>query len=442
MHFFAINGFIVLVAQFIPWLPDLSIRYSFKIYPVFFYFLKTRKQPLKENKMNKNSTHKEPVNRPLQVLSSIKIALALTAVLLAVGNIVIAQKQPVQTSFASVQTIKDPIAGNRSARTLQAGNLTDSANNFASIGDYVWIDNNLNGKQDSGEPGMPNVEVVLYDSLLNIIDSKYTDDSGYYHFNKIQLHSNGYKNFIVGFNNIPPNYAYTKIITDNADEGANSKSDTISGRTKQFLLKAGDVRNDIDGGVKNAPGVVLPLIINQFNGNYSDGFIQLGWSSYSEINIEHFDVERSTDGNNFRQVGKINTISGQLNSNASYTYLDITAQRGTNYYRLAMVDNNGNYTYSKTIMVNVDVKGISVMIVYPNPFSKKVQIRVNSDKAEKVAINIINSNGVLMSSQDAQTQIGDNNIAISKVDALPGGIYYIEVVSSTRSLKTKVMKLN
>lgn len=320
--------------------------------------------------------------------------------------------------------------------------LPDSLKNTASLGDFVWIDNNANGIQDAGEAGLANVEVVLYDSLLNIIDTRYTDDSGHYQFNKIRVHASGTKTFIVGFNNIPPNYAYTHLIADSLKRELSSKSDTISGRTKPFVLNAGEVRKDIDGGIKNAPGVVLPLIINEFNGNYADGLIQLGWNTYSEVNIDHFDVERSTDGNNFRQVGRVNTVGGQINSSINYSYLDITAERGTNYYRLAMVDNNGNYTYSKTIMVNVDVKGISVMIVYPNPFSRRVQIRVNSDKAEKVAINIINNNGVLMSTQEAYTKIGDNNITINKVDALPGGVYYIEVASSTRSLKTKVMKLN
>lgn len=323
-----------------------------------------------------------------------------------------------------------------------SGDTLNALTKPASIGDFVWVDNNVNGIQDAGEPGLSNVEVVLYDSLLNVIASKYTDDSGAYQFADIAIPETGSKTFIVGFNNIPPNYAYTNLVADSTGRFVNSKSDTISGRTKPFVLHAGEVRKDIDGGIKSAPGVVLPLIINQFNGNYSDGFIQLGWNTYSEINMEHFDVERSTDGNNFRQVGRVNTISGQLNSSNNYTYLDITAQRGTNYYRLAMVDNNGNYTYSKTIMVNVDIKGISVMIVYPNPFSRRVQIRVNSDKAEKVAINIINSSGVLMSSQEAFTQVGDNNISIKKVDALPDGVYYIEVASSTRSLKTKVMKLN
>ena len=319
---------------------------------------------------------------------------------------------------------------------------TGAVNNFASIGDYVWIDNNVNGIQDAGEPGMPNVEVVLYDSLLNIIDSRYTDDAGYYHFSKIAVPAKGSKTFIVGYNYIPPNYAFTKLVNNSLMHLVNSKSDTILGRTKPFTLCAGEVRKDIDGGLKSAPGVVLPLIINQFNGTYTDGFIQLGWNTYSEMNIDHFNIERSTDGTNFRQIGKINTIGGELNSNINYTYMDITAQRGTNYYRLALVDINGNYIYSKVIMVAVDIKGISVMIVYPNPFSRRVQIRVNSDKAEKVLINIIDNNGVLMSSQPAETRVGDNNITINKVDALPGGIYTIEVVSSTRSLKTKVMKLN
>jgi hypothetical protein len=354
--------------------------------------------------------------------------------ILLAGLLFILNSQKTQAQSKLAQTSKDSV-------TLNADSLT-LLNKPASIGDFVWIDNNVNGIQDAGEPGLSNVEVVLYDSLLNVIASKYTDDSGAYYFNNISIPESGSKTFIVGFNNIPPNYAYTNLIADSSGRYVNSKSDTISGRTKPFVLHTGEVRKDIDGGIKNAPGVVLPLIINQFNGNYSDGFIQLGWNTYSEINIEHFDVERSTDGTNFRQIGRVNTVSGQLNSNANYTYLDITAQRGTNYYRLAMVDNQGNYSYTKAIMVNVDIKGISVMIVYPNPFSRRVQIRVTSDKAEKVAINIINSNGVLMSTQEAYTQIGDNNIQIKKVDALPDGVYYIEVASSTRSLKTKVMKLN
>lgn len=365
-----------------------------------------------------------------------------TAAMISLLLIADCQQANAQSDMAKTNPSKVnmPVLNTVSTDTATVDSLV--VNNFASLGDFVWIDNNANGIQDKGEPGISNIEVILYDSLLNIIDSKYTDDSGYYHFNKISIEAGSSRTFIVGFSNIPPNYAYTNLITDSIMQYVSNKSDTISGRTKPFVLHAGENRTDIDGGIKNAPGVVLPLIINQFNGNYSDGFIHLGWSTYSEINVDHFDVERSTDGVNFRQIGKITSAGGQLSSIMNYNYMDITADRGNNYYRLAIVDINGNYTYSKSIMLNVDVKGISVMIVYPNPFSRRVKIRVNCDKAEKVKVNVLNSNGALVSTMDAQTNVGDNNIDITKVESLPGGVYFIEVVSSTRSLKTRVMKLN
>lgn len=377
--------------------------------------------------MNKNSTHtgKTDFGKPRKAFT--KIVTLLVSILSIMSGSVQAQKDGIAKQHAG----KQPVEIRETASIA-----------FAAIGDYVWIDNNANGIQDVGEPGVPNVEVVLYDSELNIIDSKYTNDQGFYHFSHIPVPSAGSKEFIVGFNNIPPNYAYTKTNFEESYRTLNSKPDTITGRTKPFNLIAGEVRNDLDGGLINAPGVVLPFIIDQFNGNYSDGIIQLGWSTYSEINIAEFGIERSTDGKNFRQAGKVNAVSGAIKSNHNYSYMDITAPRGTNYYRLSIIDNNGNYTYSKIIMVTVDVKGISVMVVYPNPFSRRVQIKVDCDKAEKVAINILNSGGTLMSTQSAQTRIGDNNIVINNVDALPGGVYYIEVVSSTRSLKTRVVKLN
>ena len=57
------------------------------------------------------------------------------------------------------------------------------------IGDKVWLDykvdgedNNCNGLQDSGEPGIANVKVILKDGLGSIIDSARTNANGYYLF--------------------------------------------------------------------------------------------------------------------------------------------------------------------------------------------------------------------------------------------------------------------
>ena len=51
-----------------------------------------------------------------------------------------------------------------------------------SIGDYVWLDENSDGYQDAGEPGIPNVRVNFYATSGTLIASTLTDASGHYLF--------------------------------------------------------------------------------------------------------------------------------------------------------------------------------------------------------------------------------------------------------------------
>ena len=71
----------------------------------------------------------------------------------------------------------------------------------------------------------------------------------------------------------------------------------------------------------------------------------------------------------FRKIGKL-LAKGDNNINTEYTYLDILAEKGSNFYRLVIIDKDGNFTYSKVITISVE-KGISLFVVYPNPFGKK-----------------------------------------------------------------------
>ena len=308
---------------------------------------------------------------------------------------------------------------------------------YASIGDLVWIDANNNGIQDKGEVGVPNVMVTLYDSMLNTIATKYTDADGHYRFDNVIVPASGEKAFIAGFSNVPPDYAYTTMVQDSGLRAVSSKSDPITGKTALFRVHAGSVVNDIDVGLKNAPGVVLPLTIDQFNGSYSAGVIHLKWTAFSAINMDHYDVERSTDGVNFRHIGSISALGSNTDT---YTFMDLTADRGSSFYRLTMVDNEGNYTYSKTITVSVDFKGISVSVVYPNPFSKRVQVKIESDKSEQITIKVLDNSGAAVRTQVANVYPGENNIVIQNVAELPGGVYFLEVTGDHRSMKTKLMK--
>jgi len=59
--------------------------------------------------------------------------------------------------------------------------------NLCSLGDFVWHDKNVNGKQDFGEEGIEGVPVYLYDATTNtVVRTTTTNKYGYYLFDKIQ----------------------------------------------------------------------------------------------------------------------------------------------------------------------------------------------------------------------------------------------------------------
>ena len=64
----------------------------------------------------------------------------------------------------------------------------DRCSPLGSIGGFVWKDLNDNGQQDSGEPGVKNVRVILYKGSGNTfspIDTVYTGISGDYLFTNL-----------------------------------------------------------------------------------------------------------------------------------------------------------------------------------------------------------------------------------------------------------------
>jgi hypothetical protein len=96
------------------------------------------------------------------------------------------------------------------------------------LGDFVWNDINEDGIQDPGEPGIPNVQVDLYDNATGAyITSDNTDASGYYLFDDLNcpqcydiiLNEN---NFIPGgalysYNASPQNVGFNDEIDSDGD---------------------------------------------------------------------------------------------------------------------------------------------------------------------------------------------------------------------------------
>ncbi|GAB3202567.1 hypothetical protein ABID22_002699 [Pontibacter aydingkolensis] len=115
-------------------------------------------------------------------------------------------------------------------------------------------------------------------------------------------------------------------------------------------------------------GALIPLAVEltSFTGLPTQNGITLNWSTASEENNSHFEVERSADGQAFEQIAKVNG-NGNSSIAINYTYLDINPLQGTNYYRLKQVDYDGQFEYSKTIAVSNDRATAMQVTMAPNP---------------------------------------------------------------------------
>ncbi|HKA07609.1 MAG TPA: SdrD B-like domain-containing protein, partial [Gemmataceae bacterium] len=114
------------------------------------------------------------------------------------------------------------------------------------VGDYVWWDQNVNGIQDAGEPGMFGVAVQLLDSEGNIAASTITDPSGHYSF--IGLVPNEWYQIAV---QIPTGYKATLQGQATSDIDSDIGADGI---TSTFWLGPDTVDLTIDAGLVYGAG--------------------------------------------------------------------------------------------------------------------------------------------------------------------------------------------
>jgi hypothetical protein len=173
----------------------------------------------------------------------------------------------------------------------------------------------------------------------------------------------------------------------------------------------------------------LPVIIASFNARLVDAGVKLEWETFTEINNDHFTIEKSSDGAEFLAIGTV-PGSGNTTTPRSYNFLDPAPLPGRSYYRLSQTDFDGRTTLSKVVMIQHD----PVSIIYPNPATNEVHLDV--DSKQPFAAEITNSLGQKVSVKQTIT----NGRVSWNVENLPRGIYFITILTEG-SLSTQKLIL-
>ncbi len=178
-----------------------------------------------------------------------------------------------------------------------------------------------------------------------------------------------------------------------------------------------------DGGTLNT--CLLPLELITFDGEDIGDVNHLYWTTESEINNDHFILERSADGANFEQLGTING-AGNTSALTNYDYYDQHPLTGINYYRLRQVDNDGEYTFSEIISLENKVVAELSLAVYPNPTAGIFNVGLTAPEDCDVAIDILNELGQMVQTMKSEVHNGRNNIQLD-LTSFDHGIYTVRV---------------
>jgi hypothetical protein len=164
----------------------------------------------------------------------------------------------------------------------------------------------------------------------------------------------------------------------------------------------------------------LPVIWEKFDVAIQNKKVKLFWDTREETGASHYIVEYSTDGRNFRDLGRVEALNST--SSISYSFVhqspDLT---GNNIYRIRQVDLDGKYTYSAVRMARFN-QGKEVAIqIYPNPVKDVLYLNAQISNAKIVIVDV---SGREIMKMDAVR--GTQSI---NVDKLQKGFYYVNVYS-------------
>ncbi len=181
----------------------------------------------------------------------------------------------------------------------------------------------------------------------------------------------------------------------------------------------------------------LPVELMSFTGKAERKANVLDWTTASEENSSHFEVQRSSQANReFTSIGEV-TATGNSLEQVDYSFIDENRLIGRNYYRLKMVDFDGSFEYSNIILLNNDNNHVNI---YPNPAKNNVFIDYQLENTNEINIQILNELGQVVMNNNSSTNDKRGTLEID-VNHLASGVYFIKIESGNYTHFEKILRL-
>lgn len=181
----------------------------------------------------------------------------------------------------------------------------------------------------------------------------------------------------------------------------------------------------VGGGTSGIDNIIvsyssLPVSLVFFNAISKEKVVDLLWSTATEKNNDYMAIERSVDGQNFSEIGRVQGAGNSV-ERIDYSFSDRFPYSGTNYYRLRQVDFDGSSTYHKVIAVDFNGESENTLAINQSLEEVSVQFRAPNAAGQLVLVDAM---GRIIRTQKFEEKVQSARISIHD---LPKGFYVVQI---------------
>ena len=174
--------------------------------------------------------------------------------------------------------------------------------------------------------------------------------------------------------------------------------------------------------------------LKYFKGRLASGTASLQWEVRDESISDQYILERSTDGENFLSLLKINNTGKRI-----FTEKDPLLRKGINYYRLKILYKNGTTEFSPVIRISNDLFTSSdALNLQPNADKAQLLINFKSSVHSHARLILFKPTGEKINEQSINVRPGIN-AQIMNISGLPSGTYVLCVQTEYSSYSKKFL---
>jgi len=163
----------------------------------------------------------------------------------------------------------------------------------------------------------------------------------------------------------------------------------------------------------------------------------LKWTTTDAINFDHFVVQRSTDGALFQDIQAIAAASGDSLEQHDYSYTDQDPWNGPLYYRLKMVDRDGQTAYSN--IMSISLQSAQTVRIYPTMVENGSLYLETSNPVTQALFELFDMNGHRLQVTSWSSLQGRQTVNIGGNGQLPAGAYIVRLSNAQTTLAKQII---